>query len=147
MACSTACIYDTEGELLPVYEHINSDESDNYEDIDERDGLGATDSISLADEAEDHLVPPNVSKCFAALSDLPMREANFLASESRDMFAEGDSNKTNEVFQETLAPSDFCNTWLEASGVNRYRWWRGLAQMTGFTLVFSKLAYLWTGGH
>jgi hypothetical protein len=75
------------------------------------------------------------------------REANFLASESRDMFAEGDSNKTNEVFQETLAPSDFCNTGLEASGVNRYRWWRGLAQMTGFTLVFSKLAYLWTGGH
>jgi hypothetical protein len=86
MACSTACIYDTEGELLPVYEQINSDESDNYEDIDERDGLGATDSVSLADKAEDHLVPPNVSKCFAALSDLSMREANFLASESRDMF-------------------------------------------------------------
>jgi hypothetical protein len=96
MACSTGYMYDTQEEVLPACEQNDSDDSDDsddYKDIDEWDGLEATDSASLVDKAEDDLLPPDVSKCSAALSGMPTREANLLASEYRDVFAEGEGDK------------------------------------------------------
>jgi hypothetical protein len=73
----------------------------------------------LADEAEDHLLPPDIGKCSAALSGMPIREAYLLAIEYRDMSTKCEGEEIDEVSQETPASSDFCDTGFQASATHR----------------------------
>jgi hypothetical protein len=76
-------MYDAQEEVLPACELNDSDDSDDYENNDEWDGLKAKNSVSLADEAEDHLLPPYFSRCSVALSGMPTREAYLSAMAHR----------------------------------------------------------------
>jgi hypothetical protein len=145
MACSTGYIYDSQEEVSPACEQNDSDDFDDYKDIDKWDGLEATDNDSLGNKAEDELLPPDVSKCSTALRVCLQGNLTFLLQNIRICFTEVEDDERAEVSQKRLELLELCDTGSRASRVDT--WWRDLAQKPGFTRVVSAIVHLWTGGH